>query len=623
MPLPMPPCGMGRRPAGEAQKRSGNAGPAPSAARIGDRRSRPAATTGTRRAGPEVADGAEGSAKDGLATQMRARGVGGVVVAMTILCASGPADAAGSPSRTQYIVTDPVSGSVFPRRATPSNTTVDSIQRVEQAAIGSAGVTIDTSRRLARPGRRHQQRVGDPRPCVGERSSGRRRDAGRGRRRGSVVLRGGDELPAEIWDVPLAAIPGSRQVTRAMSPNGYEPQRRGVHEGQHPRSGHRRLVGPGLFETVAQQQYHSLPAALSSSVAKSSSSPGVIVASVVALVVVFGVVLGTALALRRRARKSPAMAMASGSAMFMASGAGAGGYQFGFPGAPALRRRRVRRTRHAAAGPTRRVDRDPVDAGRTCYWTGSQWATPPQSPPPPFPAPPAAPPPPPPLPPPPVTAPPPPPAVPPPPPPAGQSPATPRPRRQHGKWAPSSRPSPWAPPCPRNRRRTPRLFRRSGPRPPLASTAATSDGRVAVVTTTVVLVTAGPSSDTRAWARTSRHRPRAQRNRIRVRRHPSRSWREEKPYPRTPTRVMASTRSSNPTMSTIRPSRTVRTCQPRHRVPVRIRAPDGQGDEEAVTEHLDFGHPAMDARFPASRVPGQNLLAVAARRAGSSGAPRR
>ena len=29
-------------------------------------------------------------------------------------------------------------------------------------------------------------------------------------------------------------------------------------------------------------------------------------------------------------------------------------------------------------------------------------------------------------------------------------------------------------------------------------------------------------------------------------------------------------------------------------------APDGQGDEEAVTEHLDFGHPAADARFPAS-----------------------
>ena len=121
-----------------------------------------------------------------------------VVVATTILCSAGPADAAGSPSLDRYIVTDPVSG-WLPLSSDALNSTVDSIQRTEQAAIGSAGVTIDT----AAEGWHDPAVTTNSVLVILVRVSGNgalvddelRR---RGRRRGGVVLRGGDELPAEI-----------------------------------------------------------------------------------------------------------------------------------------------------------------------------------------------------------------------------------------------------------------------------------------------------------------------------------------------------------------------------------------------------------------------------------------
>ena len=67
-----------------------------------------------------------------------------VVMAMTIVVAAGPAGAAGSPSLDRHIIADPLPG-WLPVSSDAMNNTVDSIQRVEQAAIGSTGLTIDTA----------------------------------------------------------------------------------------------------------------------------------------------------------------------------------------------------------------------------------------------------------------------------------------------------------------------------------------------------------------------------------------------------------------------------------------------------------------------------------------------
>ncbi len=379
-----------------------------------------------------------------------------VVMAMTVVVAAGPAGAAGSPSLDRSIIADPIPG-WLPVSAGAMNNTVDSIQRVEQAAIGSTGLTIDTAAEgWYDPSTTTSNvlvilvRASGSGPLVADEMRGA---AGAG----AVSFCAGATSSSPKSDVAVPAIPGSHEVMCGTSPNGSSLSAVTWTKANILALVTNDSLAPARLVSIAQQEYRAMPAAESSSAAKSTSSTAVIVGSVVA-VVVLGLFLGIALAMRRRGRTSPAMAMASGS--------GTAAFGFGVPPNQPFGSGTGTYAAPVAAspgplGPPQGWYRDPSDPGRTRYGTGSEWATPPQTAPPPFPSGPAAPPPPPlPPPPPPLNAPLPPP---PPPPPQWQSPAPPPPEssslappesQSQSQWqSPAAQsspppPAPWTPPPP-------------------------------------------------------------------------------------------------------------------------------------------------------------------------------